>query len=509
MTHSRRLRGSLTLLLRGLVGCLLITGSVRPARAAPVADMAPPDPPAGSAPLPGGELTRVRMMSEKVALQIQDPVGDNPGLASVDATFIMRNEGPGAETMQARFPLDTTAAGHRICEIPMIYDYQPITGMAVWVDGRPVDVGYTSTAVELWPTSDSNTGVDPTPATITRRCWATFDVSFPPGQDVSVQVRYETVPLVFGSQAAYDYILETGGAWYGTIGAGVVEVVFPYDLSAENVIGCRGPVECDIVGRAMRWTFTDLEPEFGDNVKALVVPPAVWRRILNERQRVSRDAGDGEVWGRLGWAYKDAIVERRGFRWDETGTAFYRQSVAAYQQALALLPQDADWHYGYADLLCWNAEWNLIDTTRNDAITACLRELHAALTLRPGHAAASERLAQIAEEWGVVVRTENGFDFPFLTATPRVASPEPLFPTDTALPPTATRRAATATARTSLTAQLPVAQRTAVATPTPAPVVPASVPPTGEWSWLLALIVPALLVAVGHGLRSRTAETPK
>jgi hypothetical protein len=55
----------------------------------------------------------------------------------------------------------------------------------------------------------------------------------------------------------------------------------------------------------------------------------------------------------LGWAYKDAILESRGVQWDEAGQQMYAWSVEAYQQAVTLLPNDADWHYGYAELLAY------------------------------------------------------------------------------------------------------------------------------------------------------------
>ena len=62
----------------------------------------------------------------------------------------------------------------------------------------------------------------------------------------------------------------------------------------------------------------------------------------------------------------------------------YRLSRDAYQKAITLLPNDADWHFGFAQLLCWNAEWNnfLVDS-HTEAWKACVGQIQQVLNLNP------------------------------------------------------------------------------------------------------------------------------
>jgi cytochrome c-type biogenesis protein CcmH/NrfG len=51
-------------------------------------------------------------------------------------------------------------------------------------------------------------------------------------------------------------------------------------------------------------------------------------------------------------------MERKRFpRQDSSGLKMLQLSEEAYQRAVSLLPNDADWHYGYADLLYSEAQW--------------------------------------------------------------------------------------------------------------------------------------------------------
>jgi hypothetical protein len=48
---------------------------------------------------------------------------------------------------------------------------------------------------------------------------------------------------------------------------------------------------------------------------------------------------------------------RKGLREDDGGLELYELSVEAYETAVALLPEDALWHAGFADLLATHAYW--------------------------------------------------------------------------------------------------------------------------------------------------------
>ncbi len=52
--------------------------------------------------------------------------------------------------------------------------------------------------------------------------WAEFDVSFPPGEDVTISVSYDLAGTGYESETCtnFYYILATGAGWNGTIGCG-------------------------------------------------------------------------------------------------------------------------------------------------------------------------------------------------------------------------------------------------------------------------------------------------
>lgn len=71
---------------------------------------------------------------------------------------------------------------------------------------------------------------------------------------------------------------------------------------------------------------------------------------------------------------------------DSLGQERYQQSKAAYERATTLLPNDADWHYGFAELLCWNAGWNNFDVNSNEAAwEECVTQIKYTLDINPSH----------------------------------------------------------------------------------------------------------------------------
>ena len=81
--------------------CLLTpTGVVR-------ADIAPPPPPEGSGITPGSIPTNVRMLAEKVVIDVAGISSHPTGDAAITADFQMRNLGEAEEKMNVRFPYAT------------------------------------------------------------------------------------------------------------------------------------------------------------------------------------------------------------------------------------------------------------------------------------------------------------------------------------------------------------------------------------------------------------------
>ena len=208
-----------------------------------------------------------------------------------------------------------------------------------------------------------------------------------------------------------------------------------------------------------------------------VIQPSIWLRILSETENTRVNPQDGEAWGRLGKAYKEAIMERRGFLYGTAGDKMYQLSQEAYRKAVTLLPNDADWHYGYADLLCWNAEWNdrfTKDWSEDIAENwrACFEQLKQTLDINPGHEKANELLQWYAELGGgggsspIKLVDLSGPQPDYLILTPQTPQPSVTF-TST---PTSLPRRPTSTS-TKITTKTPTAtktrRRTATTTPTP------------------------------------------
>lgn len=305
------------------------------------ADIAPPAPPPGVNPSPGEERTKVRMVSEKVVMAVTANAPEGSlGQARVTADFAMRNLGTEPESMAVRFPI---SADDGFGEFPEIRD------LVVRVNGYRVD-----TRRSLGP--EIRYGRDQVP-------WAEFDVAFPSGEDVAIQVIYTLDAYGYSPYASFEYILETGSGWHGTIGSAELIARLPFEASAQNVLLGQsiglGPTTPNgvIAGTDISWKFTDLEPTRNDNLQVVLVMPSVWRTILTERDNIARSPNDGEAWGRLARAYKEITFGQRGrfVREDAGAHELYQLGVEAYEQTLALLPQDALWHVGFADLLAQHA----------------------------------------------------------------------------------------------------------------------------------------------------------
>lgn len=383
------------------------------------ADVAPPSHPPGSNPEPDTEGTQVRMMAETVLLEILPNADvDSLGKAKISADFTMRNLGNETESMGVRFPISTNNG---------FGQYTELENIAVKVNGKTVSTKRVTEADPMW-------GSDPVP-------WVQFDVTFPSNQDVQIQVSYVLSGTGEYPFVAYYYILHTGEGWNGTIGSADLIVRLPYEANAFNVIfdeeigwsfTTMGGL---IAGNEIKWHFDDLEPDTSNDFQLSIVNPAVWRKALNEQSNIQKDPNDGEAWGRLGKLYKEMFFFRRDFRHDAGGQQLYPLSVEAYEKAVTLLPDDALWHAGFADLLAVHAyysSWGGEDTTTETLRS--MQEIDRALELSPNDA----KVKEIAEKiyWlfpdGVEL-LESGYDFLWLTATPIAETPTaiPASPTET------------------------------------------------------------------------------
>ncbi|MEA4908504.1 MAG: hypothetical protein VB089_12830 [Anaerolineaceae bacterium] len=435
------------------------------------ADIAPPPPPQGADIQPGVETTQVRMVAETVIIEVARNVYGESASARVNATFTMRNLGSTAENMQVRFPLNSLFPQYQpdlnTCVYP--YSFPEISDFTAQVNGEPVLVKNILQHIE----DDFHGGGAKDVA-----CWANFPVTFPSHQDVIIDVRYSVLGYYgykTGSIVEFPYVLLTGAAWKGTIGSADIILRAPFNLNQENLVSVF-PQDGQVQGNEVRWRLEDSEPT--SNVYAAIMDPGLWQRIQTEKANVVKNSEDGEAWGRLGRWYKEAIMMDRGFRWDDAVLDMYHQSKEAYQTAVTLKPNDADWHAGFAQLLCWNAEWQQIGTQADirDDLVNCANQVRLALALNPGQSIAVGLLEELRQwhTWGVVndplIGPSNGEPvYLILTQTPTARLEFTATPQDTltpvpVLPATATMEA-TSTPKTAATL-LPATTR-AISTVTP------------------------------------------
>ncbi|MDP1546283.1 MAG: hypothetical protein Q8L87_09695 [Anaerolineales bacterium] len=397
------------------------------------ADAAPPEAPPGTTLLPGESITQVRMVAETVTLTIsKDPSDAQQAVAKTEAVFTMRNLGTTEEKMQVRFPLsffNGNSDGY--------FNFPEIASIAVKVDGRPIP-----TKREIQPFAASE-------YSYTERAeipWAVFDVTFPPNQDVILEVVYNVNGYGYYPYEAFKYILETGAGWNGTIGSVEIIVRLPYEVSGQNLDLTGQPGHGEATpggvrsGNEIRWMFSDLEPTWQDNIQIVVVTPSLWEKVLKEKAAVAKNQNDGEAWGRLAKAYKEVIMMPKGWlREDSAGLELYALSKDAYEKCLALLPNDPLWHYGYADLLWAQYQYGIYFAGKTDTegiLTKTLTALQTTLALDPNNQLAKDLLLEISYQIPQAVQQmgDESFVLLGLTATPIPPTPWGGYPTETPQP---------------------------------------------------------------------------
>ncbi len=457
-----------------------------------LADIAPPEPPVGSALAPEGEVTQVRMLAETVKIEVSSVSDYATGHAGVSADFTMRNLGAEAEQMDVRFPLCFNSWGY-IDDWKIIYP--PVADFHVWVDGKEAGVTYQDE--ELY---DSQTAAD-----ISVACWAHFPVTFPAGQDVDVRVRYTQqgyAGLEHGlsdTYIKYNYILFTGAGWKDTIGSAEIEVHLPMPVSELTVLEMPDESE-QVDAQTLRWRYTDFEPAQYDNKKISVfritiLNPKYYVQLMEREQAVAADPEDGDAWGFLAKSYKQLVMRERGMDDRPIGAEYFQKSAQAYQQALALKPEDVDWHYGYAELLCRKALWNFgFADLSEEAVfgRACADELNRTLDIDPDNTRAQELLSLFINHHPYIIK-DGRLIFPKLYPTPTRVTATPAntpAPTQTARP-SRTPLLASATSPAASASALP--SLPAVATNTPLPAASAADGP----GWIIWGLPAALLLGAG------------
>jgi len=420
---------------RILVFLLLLTMFAFPTAA--LADMAPPYNPPGSNLQPGTSTTQVRMMAETVLIDVKNDTTPNSlGSASVTADFTMRNLGSQDESMAARFPISANNGYGK---------YPEITDIVIKVNGRQISYRRASYPDIRYYNQDQNVP------------WAEFDVTFPVGQDVAVEVAYNLQGSGYPNlpYTSYYYILDTGAGWKDTIGSADITLRLPYAANSQNVVldtqigWAQTTSDGSTQGNEMHWHFENFEPGPNgvvDNLEFALVAPFAWQTVLKDRGNVSSNPNDGEAWGQLGKAYKAIFFLNKAYRMDAGGGEIYQASVDAYEKCLTLLPNDAEWHAGFADLLANRSYWDYSSTSGSADMYRAFHEIQTALQLAPNDAKVQDIAQQISGMFpGSMSQSGTGYDFIWLTQTPTpyptaptTATPEPgkTVPPSTQLVPT-------------------------------------------------------------------------
>jgi hypothetical protein len=375
------------------------------------ADVAPPFSPPGANLVPGAEITQVRMMAETVVIAVRLNTPGSLPTAEVTADFTMRNLGAQDESMTVRFPMSSNDGRG---------GYPAINGILVKVNGMEVP-----TRIAWYPGTSEFAQ---------KTQWADFDVTFPAESDVAIEVRYDLEGTGYEESPypAFYYVLASGAGWKDSIGTADIILRLPYPASRQNIsldaelgIGWTTPGGV-ISGSEMRWHLEDLEPDpagdFG-TMHFVIVSPFLWQEVLKQQQAVSVSPNDGEAWGRLGMAYKPLSLTDTGWdRQDPEGIELYNLSISAYERCLQLLPNDAEWHAGFAQLL---AEHRIrmwltgLDPQPAPEVYHGLEEIQTALQLAPDDRIVRDIAQQISGDYSSgMPNTASGYDFVWLTQTP-------------------------------------------------------------------------------------------
>ncbi|MBI9050856.1 MAG: DUF4424 family protein [Anaerolineaceae bacterium] len=428
------------------------------------ADAAPEPGAVGSTLFPNLNQTKVRMEAETVLMAIPEHSDYWSGHAIVTTTFYMRNMGNETEEMKVRFPMNMAeydlgyevSNGEDYCQ--PISSYPSLEDLSVKInDEEPNIVTKTTTYNNQLSTQGESVA-----AII--NCWAYFDVSFPPGEQVIIEVQYK----VYGyktddSFVRYKYILQTGEGWYDTIGSADVVIKLPYELDETIIRNCQ-PDDCVIDENTVSWHYEDFEPD--ENIEINMIEPSIWSRVVRETLNIQSNAADGEAWGRLGMAYKELITDRHGFISANEYPHFFDKSVNAYQNAIYLLPDDLDWHLGYTDIVCPYAVDAFLSEQEDAQKYAqiCGIEIDTLLILRPNDPNIIEYLKFLYNTYPAFF-VEYGFN---------IFAGKMHMPT---LAPVPTKSAATLTSTISITST-PINMPPATQTPTANISSESSIPPT-------------------------------
>ena len=222
-------------LLALLAASLLAASDLLSPREASFADVGElPEP--GGLVTPGDKTDEIRMKSESVLFSVRPNDGTFPQeeaeyYAHVTADFVMENPTSKAVSKDLFFPF------HSWFDLPMYQDpanavMRQAANEKVLIDGKGVQTRYAELAISP---KEGMVAVE-------------FPVTFPAGSETAIRVEYDVraVHEPKTPSLSFEYMMQTGSHWAGTIGSGRVIFEFwrPVDSksvfsSATGSYGCR------------------------------------------------------------------------------------------------------------------------------------------------------------------------------------------------------------------------------------------------------------------------------
>jgi hypothetical protein len=347
-----------------IIALVLLLVSNTPASA----DIAPPEPAPGSGITPSQE-TRVRMVAENVLMVVREASSDAYAI-EVTADFAMRNLGERDEQMQVRFPLEN------------------ISGIDDgW--GQPAEVRNFKARVNGFQ-SIIKTTEEPYQSNGIPINWAAFDVNFPTGQDVHIQVSYVT-DVQEDIAPNIEYILGTGSGWFDSIGTATITIRFPYAMSTANILWFELPETLPdnvvTIGKEIRWHWENYEPAPDEIVRVSVVNPADWKQILDLESEIGIDPADVDTAIALSQAYQRVGSEKHGCMISKNLADLAEMAI---EQSLPSRPNAIELHVQLAEVYYWRLNCRSLQSSDNQTIQKLLDELRIVLELDPTNERASE-----------------------------------------------------------------------------------------------------------------------
>ncbi len=235
---------------------LIITQFILPRRT--YADVGIPSSPGGV--ITGGDkVTSIEMQSEKVHISIKKDekdifIYDLSWYAHVESEFIMNNRTQEDITIEVTFPFQAKP--------PFSTEFlndDTTKNIRIKVNDEEVNYALETNNYKF----NSKTS---------ELLCASFSVTFKANTNTKIEVEYDTLLNTYPKSIYhyFEYILETGSNWKGSIGHGEIVIKFPSEIT--NRIFKEYNEFFKMTNDELLWEFKDLEPNASHNIKVSFAP---------------------------------------------------------------------------------------------------------------------------------------------------------------------------------------------------------------------------------------------